>query len=43
VDVAAVRAAASRLIGRGRPTLSVIGPKGGLEPAARVVQRLGGH
>ena len=43
VDVAAVRAAASRLIGRGRPTLSVIGPKGGLEPAARVVQRLETH
>lgn len=40
VDVAGVRAAAGALIGRGRPTLTAIGPKGGLEPAARVVERL---
>ncbi|MEP9356784.1 pitrilysin family protein [Xanthobacter sp. KR7-65] len=43
VDVAAVKAAATRLIGRGRPTLTAIGPKGGLEPAARVVERLERH
>ncbi|MFG1344770.1 pitrilysin family protein [Xanthobacter autotrophicus DSM 431] len=43
VDVSAVRAAARALIGRGRPTLTAIGPKGGLEPAARVVERLEAH
>lgn len=42
VDVAAVRAAGRRLIGRGRPTLTAIGPKGGLEPAARAAERLSG-
>ena len=41
VDVAAVRQAAGLLISRGRPTLAAIGPQGGLDPAARVVERLG--
>lgn len=40
VDVAAVRRAAGLLISRGRPTLAAIGPGGGLEPAARVAERL---
>ncbi|WP_127089500.1 M16 family metallopeptidase [Aquabacter cavernae] len=40
VDVAAVRAAAEGLLGGGRPVLSAIGPGRGLEPAARVVERL---
>lgn len=42
VDVAAVRRAAGLLISRGRPTLAAIGPGGGLEPAARVAERLAG-
>ncbi|ABS68754.1 M16 family metallopeptidase [Xanthobacter versatilis] len=43
VDVAGVRRAAQGLIGRGRPTLTAIGPGGGLEPAARAVERLKVH
>ncbi len=41
VDVAAVRAAATRLVGQARPTLAVIGPKAGLDPALAAVERLG--
>ncbi|MFG1479270.1 pitrilysin family protein [Xanthobacter sp. V4C-4] len=40
VDVAAVRQAAHTLVARGRPTLTALGPKAGLEPAARAVERL---
>ncbi|MEW6121011.1 MAG: pitrilysin family protein [Pseudomonadota bacterium] len=40
VDVAAVRGAAESLLLGGRPVLSAIGPGRGLEPAARVVERL---
>ncbi|MFS8038738.1 M16 family metallopeptidase [Xanthobacter sp. AM11] len=40
VDVGAVRRAAQALIARGRPTLTAIGPKGGLDPAARAAERL---
>lgn len=40
VDVAAVRRAARDILAGGRPTLSAIGPGRGLEPAARVVERL---
>jgi predicted Zn-dependent peptidase len=42
VDVAKVRAAARRLIQGARPTLAAIGPGAGLEPAARIVERLAG-
>ncbi|MFG1357449.1 M16 family metallopeptidase [Xanthobacter pseudotagetidis] len=42
VDVARVRAAARRLIQGARPTLAAIGPRAGLEPAARIVERLAG-
>lgn len=40
VDVSSVRKAARDLIGAGRPVLAAIGPGKGLEPAARVVERL---
>ena len=40
VDVSKVKAAARRLMMEAKPTLAVIGPKGGLEPAARIVERL---
>ncbi|OYX14181.1 MAG: peptidase M16 [Rhizobiales bacterium 32-66-8] len=40
VTIDAVRAMARDLVAQGQPTLAVIGPKGGLEPAARVVERL---
>lgn len=40
VDVASVRAAARRLVARGRPTLTAIGPKAGLDPALAAVERL---
>lgn len=40
VDVGKVKAAARRLVERARPTLAVIGPKAGLEPAAKIVERL---
>lgn len=40
VDVTAVRAAARDLLAGGRPVLAAIGPGRGLEPAARVVERL---
>ncbi len=40
VDVSKVKSAASRLVAKAKPTLAVIGPKGGLEPAARIVERL---
>jgi len=43
VDVAAVRHAAQNLVARGRPTLTALGPKAGLEPAARAVERLARH
>jgi predicted Zn-dependent peptidase len=42
VDVAKVRAAARRLVRGARPTLAAIGPGAGLEPAARIVERLAG-
>ncbi len=40
VDVTSVRAAARMVLAGGRPTLSAIGPGKGLEPAARVMERL---
>lgn len=40
VDVSAVRRAARRLVGQGRPTLAVIGPKAGLDPALAAAERL---
>ncbi len=40
VDVAAVQRVARGLLGRGNPTLTVLGPKAGLDPAARAVERL---
>ena len=40
VDVAKVRAAARRLLLGAKPTLAAIGPGAGLEPAARIVERL---
>lgn len=41
VTVEGVRQAARDLVAGGRPTLAAIGPGAGLEPAARVVERLG--
>ncbi|WP_029002409.1 M16 family metallopeptidase [Azorhizobium doebereinerae] len=40
VTVEAVQQAARDLVAGGRPTLSAIGPGGGLDPAARAVERL---
>ncbi|WP_132035380.1 M16 family metallopeptidase [Aquabacter spiritensis] len=40
VTVEDVRTAARDLVGGGRPVLAAIGPHAGLEPAARVVERL---
>ncbi|OYW35399.1 MAG: peptidase M16, partial [Azorhizobium sp. 12-66-6] len=40
VTVESVRASARDLLAHARPTLSAIGPGKGLEPAARVVERL---
>ncbi len=40
VDVAAVQRVAQDLVARGRPTLAALGPKAGLEPAARAVEGL---
>ena len=41
VDVDAVRGAAAGLLARARPTLTVIGPKQGLDPAVKAAERLG--
>ncbi|MGQ3672644.1 M16 family metallopeptidase [Xanthobacter sp. TB0136] len=40
VDVGAVQRVARALVGRGKPTLTALGPKAGLDPAARAVERL---
>ncbi|MGE4371736.1 MAG: M16 family metallopeptidase [Xanthobacter sp.] len=40
VDVAAVRRVARAILAGGKPTLTALGPKAGLDPATRVVDRL---